>query len=235
MLSIVLPAYLEAENLGKILPEIHEALFGIEYEILVIDAVVPIDDTPEICKNNSAICIQRTGGTAYGDAIRTGIQKARGQYIVIMDADGSHSPRDIKKFLLEMDSGDYDLIIGSRYCRGGNTENNIILRFMSWILNVTYRLCFNIPVSDISDSFRLYKAEQLKAIQIECSNFDVVEEILIKLNTAFYPLRMLEVPITFHKRNAGESKRNLLKFVKSYIVTMWRLLKIKRMAERKYS
>lgn len=99
---------------------------------------------------------------------------------------------------------------------------------MSWMLNVAYRVIFNLKVKDVSDSFRMYKSEQIKALQFECDNFDIVEEILIKLNLAAASFRVKEVPISFNKRAAGESKRDLLKFIKSYFVTMRRLLDIQR-------
>ncbi len=82
-------------------------------------------------------------------------------------------------------------------------------------------------VKDVSDSFRMYKAEQVKELQLECDNFDIVEEILIRLNLTKDNYVMKEIPILFNKRVAGESKRNLFKFILSYLSTMLKLLKIK--------
>lgn len=228
-ISIVLPAYKEAENLKNILPLINQTLGKerIDYEILVINTVVQMDDTEYICNKNQAICISREGGNLYGDAIRTGLKKARGKYIVVMDADGSHNPSDILRFYSEMKQKDYTLIIGSRYCKGGYTDNNFILKFMSWILNVSYRIMFGLKVKDVSDSFRMYNADSIKKVELECDNFDIVEEILIKLKYGVSNFNVKEIPISFNKRGAGESKRDLLKFIKSYIQTMRKLLHIK--------
>lgn len=233
MISIVLPAYLEAENLKNILPDIHKVLSEIEHEILVVDTMEPMDNTEEVCKINNAIYTPRNGGNFYGDAIRTGFQKVSGKYTVIMDADGSHNPKEILNFYREMETGKYDLVIGSRYCKGGYTDNPAILRFMSWALNVAYRVIFGLKVKDVSDSYRMYKSEQIKKLNLECENFDIVEEILIKLslNNALFQIK--EVPISFNKRAAGESKRDLAKFIKSYLKTIRRLLKIKNETSRK--
>lgn len=231
-ISVVLPAYLEAENLKNILPNIHKTLQDVEYEILVVDTMEPMDDTEEICKENNAIYTPRKVGNFYGDAIRTGFQKASGKYIVVMDADGSHDPKEILNFYREMQTGHYDLIIGSRYCKGGYTDNPAILKFMSWVLNVSYRIFFGLKVKDISDSFRMYKSEQIKQLTFECQDFDIVEEILIKLSFANKPLKVKEVPISFNKRVAGASKRDLVKFIKSYIKTIHRLLKIQKAISR---
>lgn len=231
-ISVILPSYLEAENLRDILPALKNALEGIDYEILVLDTMEPLDETETVCNINGAKYIARRGGNNYGDAIRTGFADAVGDYIVVMDADGSHDPKCIPEFLKEMESKEYDLIIGSRYCKGGHTENPAILRLMSWMLNVTYRLLFDLRVKDVSDSFRMYKREQIKTLQLECDNFDLVEEILIKLSLYCKTFRVKEIPISFYKRAAGESKRDLVKFIFSYCVTIHRLLKIKHKTEK---
>ena len=160
--------------------------------------------------------------------MRTGFDEANGDYIIVMDADGSHNPKDIVRLYAEMENNHYDLVIGSRYCKGGYTENNFILRFMSWALNVTYRILFQLRVKDVSDSFRIYKAAQLKRLYLECNNFDIVEEILIQLKYTVRDFKVKEIPISFSKRAAGESKRDLIKFIKSYLKTICRLMRIKK-------
>lgn len=232
-ISVILPAYLEAENLKNILPSIVNILEREDLEILVVDTMEQMDETKEVCEKNGVRYISRRGGNNYGDAIRTGFEDATGDYVVVMDADGSHDPQCIANFLKEMESSDYDLIIGSRYCKGGYTDNPAILRLMSWMLNVAYRVIFGLKVKDVSDSFRMYRGEQIKQLPLECDNFDIVEEILIKLSLQFQPFRVKEVPISFNKRAAGESKRDLVKFVLSYLVTIRRLLRIKHETKAK--
>lgn len=228
--SIVLPAYQEAANLKNILPHIHEVMqtADFDYEVLVIDTMEPMDDSKAVCEENNVTYINRENGNWYGDAIRTGFAKAEGEYLVIMDADGSHDPKEILRFYEEMQQGHYNLIIGSRYCKGGHTENNFILRFMSYVLNVTYRVFFGLKVKDVSDSYRMYKTEDLRRINLECDDFDIVEEILIKLNIQIKGFAVKEVPISFNKRAEGESKRDLIKFIFSYLQTIKKLKKIKK-------
>ncbi len=230
-LSIVIPAYLEADNLKKLLPNININIQKnnsiSDYEILVIDAIEKIDETEEICESiDNVKYYHRENGNNYGDAIRTGIKKAKNEYILVMDADGSHSPNEIYKLLNKCE--DFDLTIGSRYIKNGKTENNFILIFMSWMVNIAYKFFLNIKVKDISNSFRLYKSSDLKQLELKCDNFDIVEEILIKLNLEHVKYKIREVPITFRKREFGKSKRRLLKFIISYIKTMRRLIRIKR-------
>lgn len=227
ILSIILPAYKEGENLKKILPNIRKNIdkLEVEYEILVIDTMQPTDDTAAVCEEYDAKYTPRTNGNTYGDAIRTGIKSSKGKYVVVMDADGSHNPEDILKFYNKIEP-EYDLIIGSRYTKGGETHNGMILKSMSWMVNFVYRVIFGLKVKDVSDSFRMYKGKQIRALELECDNFDIVEEILIKLVLLNPDYRIFEEPIYFNKREYGESKRSLLKFIRSYIVTILRLWKI---------
>jgi dolichol-phosphate mannosyltransferase len=183
-----------------------------------------MDNTEEICQRNKCVYIKRENGNNYGDAVKTGIQRASYKYLVIMDADGSHNPDDIIKFYGAIKKG-ADLIIGSRYVAGGSSHNGLILKLMSYILNITYRIFFNIKAKDISNSFRMYHAEQLKSLVLECNNFDIVEEIIIKLSLS--EIKLVEIPVFFDQRKYGESKRDLKRYIFSYLETIGRLLQFK--------
>lgn len=227
-LSIIIPAYKEADNLSVLLPKLVNTLSNlkISFEVLVIDTMTKIDDTAEIAKTNGVIYINRQNGNYYGDAVRTGILLAKGEKLIFMDADGSHSPDYIKNFY--DNAKDYDLVIGSRYIKNGKTENNIILIFMSLIVNIIYRIFLGLKIKDVSNSFRLYDSQMLKKISLTCNNFDIVEEVLIKLLKKYPKMTIKEIPIEFKKRLHGKSKRDLVKFVFSYISTIFKLIKIKK-------
>ena len=223
---------MEEDNLIKILPKLREELQDIDYEILVIDTQTAMDNTNQVCEKNECKYVNRSGGNHYGDAIRTGITVASKKYIVIMDADGSHIPSDVLKLYSEMNRTNADLVIGSRYCKGGNTENPFILKMMSRLLNLVYKIAFHLPVNDVSDSFRMYRSEQLKKLDLQCDNFDIVEEILILLNIYNSKFIIKEIPIIFHEREFGNSKRDLVTFILSYLKTMYMLMKRKTSAKK---
>jgi dolichol-phosphate mannosyltransferase len=232
-LSIVIPAYLEEENLRVLLPQINDTLADLNttYEIVVVDSIEPQDNTKDVCLKNNATYINRKDGNDYGDAIRMGILSANGERTLIMDADGSHDPMYIRDFLAVQDK--YDLVIGSRYVKNGKTNNNFILIAMSQMVNIAYRIFLRIHVKDVSNSFRLYDSFSLKRLELECGNFDIVEEILIKLIIQKSDIKIFETPIEFKKRMYGDSKRDLIKFCLSYLSTITRLVKIKRAARIK--
>ncbi len=131
-ISVILPSYNEALNLEKLLPYLTLKLIELncDYEILVIDTIKSMDNSEIVAVENGAIYINRENGNKYGDAIRTGISKAKYSNILIMDADGSHDSKYIKYFYENKIKSNYDLVIGSRYIKGGGTDNNYLLQTM---------------------------------------------------------------------------------------------------------
>ncbi len=222
-LTVAIPCYLEGENLAFLLPQIREAASAITpaYEILIVDTQQSMDNTPAICEDNGARYVNRHGGNTYGDAMRTIVAEARGQYILCMDADGSHSPSYFHSLWAERER--YDITIGSRYAPGGHTENPAILIWMSYIVNLTFRLVFSIKAKDVTNSFRLYHREVLESVRLDSNDFDILEELLIKAVIRLPNLRIGEVPVTFGRRKAGESKRKLVQFAFGYLKTLQRL------------
>ncbi len=222
-LSVVLPAYEEAANLKVLLPRLKRSLnaMGISYEVIVVDTVAPRDDTADVCAQHNIRCIHRTPTNAFGDAYRTGIGETQGRHVVFMDADGSHPPEFIAQ--LYGHAFEHDIVIASRYVRGGSTENNAVLELMSRVLNMTYAIVLGIPCRDMSNSYKIYDGDRLRALDLRCDNFDVVEEIMVGLARDGQLLRIKEVPFTFQRRDEGQSKRNLFTFILSYAFTLMRL------------
>ena len=140
---------------------------------------------------------------------------------MFMDADGSHPPEFIPK--LVENARNQDVVIASRYVEGGVTENPWILIFMSRVLNLVYSVVLSLKVKDVSNSFKLYRADCIRNLDLRCENFDIVEEILFKMVRVFPNLRVMEVPFVFKKRMFGETKRNLLAFIFTYFFTIIRL------------
>ena len=228
MISIILPAYKEYDNLKILLPNIEKELTDIDFEVLVIDTMESLDDTKELCKEyNFVKYFNRENDNNYVDAIRTGIKYSSKKYIIIMDADGSHPVNKITELYNCIEKDNIDLAICSRYVEGGNSHNGVILKCMSLIVNICYRIIFSLKVKDVSNSFRIYKSDMLKSINLECNNFDIVEEILIKLSSKYKNLKIKEIPIYFNKRLYGKSKRHLIRFIFSYIFSIIKLYRIK--------
>jgi len=222
-LSVVLPSYLEEENLRLLLPRLNSVLtsLGIGYETLVVDTMSPMDGTREVCEQNGALYLNRENGNLYGDAVRTGISRARGEFLLFMDADGSHPPEFIRKMYQQIEGN--DIVIASRYIAGGSTDNTKILILMSLTVNILYSLVLNLKCKDVSNSFKLYHAALFQGLNLYCNNFDIVEEILFKIKKKHKSVKIKEIPFSFKKRMFGHTKRNLFVFIFSFLFTLIKL------------
>ena len=225
-ISIVIPAFNEIENLRILIPEIRNQTNKFkDIEILIVlPTAASIGEKEEIL-DLGAIPITRTPGDTFGDAIRSGIKNVRiiSSYVLFMDADGSHSPRTIPRLVDEITKNDTDIVIASRYIDGGSTDNSLVLRAMSKILNYTFALVLGLKIKDISTNFKIYKRELLLDSKLVCKNYDIVEEILLEAKKIKPNLKVLEIPDHFHERVYGESKRKLSVFIATYLATLIRL------------
>lgn len=220
-LSVVLLAANEEENLKLLLPKIIEKVNETkeEYEIIVVDTENSSDDTKGVCQLYGAKYINQEEPYFIG-AYKAGIKHAKFEKFLILDCDGSHPPEKITEVYKMFTEENCDVVIGSRYVKGGETNDFYSSRIMSKILNNTYRICLNIKANDLSSGFRMYHSDQLKNINLSCKHFDLMSEILIKLRDNKPDLKIGEVPICFNKRMYGKSKRNLIVFILSFIKSL---------------
>lgn len=229
-ISLVLLAYKEEDNLRVLLPQIIEEVekCNEEYEILVVDTAKPLDNTKGVCQKYGARYINQEE-PGFGGAFRTAIKYANKSKFLIMDSDGSHPPKSIPAIHKMFVEEKCDVVIGSRYVKGGVTNDAKSSQIMSHMLNFAFRVCLGLHANDLSTDYRMYHTKQLKKVKLTCENYDVLEEVLLrlKLNKRDKKLKIGEVPINFQKRMYGESKRQLLKFIISYIKTLFRLMGVR--------
>lgn len=226
-LAVVIPAYDEMPNLRKLVPAIHDALAGCSLEEASILVVLNSGATPSDFDELRALgCtpVPRSPSDSFGDAIRTGIRACPTDtdYVIFMDGDGSHDPASIPRLLAAAPEG--DIVIASRYTKGGRTDNGFVLKAMSRSLNVAYGLVLGLKCHDVSTNFKLYRYEQIRDLTLTCRNFDVVEELLFRVRQQVGPdMRIIEIPDYFRERDEGVTKRQLGPFVASYLATLIKL------------
>ncbi|MBC7232632.1 MAG: glycosyltransferase [Chloroflexi bacterium] len=220
-LSVVIPAWNEADNLVKLLPQLHAVLsqLGCTYEIIVVDNH-SADATEEVCRVAGALLLQQTE-PGYGGALWAGFRHASGEYILTMDADLSHAPDFIPTLWNERERA--DVVIASRYVKGGSTDMPWYRYVLSIILNRVYTRALSLPVKDISSGFRLYRASILRDLDLKSSDFDALEEILIECYGQGY--QIIEMPMRYLPRDQGKSKVKLLRFGIAYLKTLFRMWK----------
>lgn len=213
---VIIPTYNEKDNIALII----EAVFSLNqgYHILVIDDGSP-DGTAEIVKQliqsypNQLFLEERKGklglGTAYIHGFKWCLSKGY-QYIFEMDADFSHDPADLERLYFSCKNEGAQVSIGSRYVKGGQTENWPWDRQLYSRGGALYtKLLTWMPVQDPTAGFVCYKREVLEAINFDMISF-VGYAFQIEMKFAAWKLGFVikEVPIVFRDRKIGVSKMN---------------------------
>ena len=236
-LTIIIPAFKELDNLKILIPKIYKNLNDyfkdFNNNLIIVDGIVSDSLTHRLCNEFGSTYINRAPNDTFGDAIRSGIKYvnqhlSKTEWLIIMDADGSHNSDSFKDFRYQIDTNKPDIVIASRYVIGGETKNNGVLILLSKLVNILYRILFKLPVKDVSNNYRLYKFDLIKDIDLVEKNFDIVEEILIKIIKKKKSLNIIEIPSTFEKRQYGKSKRNLFIFAITYLYSIIRLKKFNK-------
>lgn len=226
--SLVSPAFEELENLRRLVPEIRGALDSLHlsgFEVVVVLPSHAGDDEKQEIEGLGARVVTREPTDSFGDALRTGFASVspEADLVVTMDADGSHDPSSLPGLISAMEDST-DVVIASRYTAGGQTDNPFLLKLMSRALNRAYGLILGIDCSDISTNFKVYRREDLQQLSLSCVDFDVVEEILFRIQQLHgTDFEVVEVPDHFYERQHGVTKRRLGPFTVSYLLTLVRL------------
>jgi len=209
---VIIPTYNEKENIAKIIAAVLE--LPRTFNILVVDDGSP-DGTANIIKDlqkdkPGLHLLQRTGkqglGTAYIAGFKWGLDHGY-DHIFEMDADFSHNPADLVRLLEALERG-ADLVVGSRYCKGGKVKNwpwdRILL---SYGASIYTRLITWMPVKDPTAGFIGYRRKVLEAIPLDRIKFiGYAFQIEMKFSAYRLGFKIVEVPITFIDRVEGVSK-----------------------------
>lgn len=225
-LAIVMPAYDELPNLRLLVPEIHRVLEadGLSASVIVVVASVATSDETDEITGLGATVVVRKPTDSFGDAMRTGFSAVppEATHVVTMDADGSHRPQVIPKLVAQ--AAHANVVVASRYTHGGSTDNTAMEKAMSRALNLAYGVVLGINCRDLSTNFKLYEKADLDRIELACRDFDVVEEIIVRIKSLHgHSFTIREVPDRFYARASGTTKRRLGPFIVAYLSTLARL------------
>jgi dolichol-phosphate mannosyltransferase len=210
---VSLATYNERDNLGPLVRDIHAAVPAAD--VLVVDDNSP-DGTgrlaDELARTDSRVhAVHRAGKLGLGTAILTAMRYAIDHdydLLVNMDADFSHHPRYLPALLAGMKR--HDVMIGSRYVRGGGVVNwPLPRRLMSAAVNTLVRLLLRIPAHDTSGAYRCYRVAKLRRTDLDrllSRGYSFQQEVLYRCRRAGCSIG--ETPIVFENRRAGASKVN---------------------------
>lgn len=217
--SLILPTYNEAENIHRVLSSLYWMPFE---DIIVVDDNSP-DNTAEIAREFSPVVttIIRTENRGLAPSVREGIGYTSSEYIMVADADGQHTTRDILAmvFLLKCYSDlDLDVIIGSRFIEGSeivglSPTRTIISKLFNTLCNLRARTKCSDPMTGLC----IIRRDLLA--RTKTRGFKFLYEILLNEG----PLNVVEWPITFESRGGGVSKANVKEVLNLVRTPKWTL------------
>jgi len=197
-ISVILPVINERGNLDILIPRLKSLLKNarLDGEIVVVDGGSSDGTWESAAAHGVRVVSER--GKGYGAAIQTGFEEARGDWVLTLDADLSHDPDFVAKMWRARDRA--DIVIASRYTRGGVAYTDLFRKSLSRLLNVFLRRLWSLPVRDVSSGYRLYRRAALEGLEFTSTNFEVLGEILVRLYARGYGV--VEVPFTYFPRRA---------------------------------
>jgi len=218
-ISIIVPARNEEFTLGKVLEDINSTiceLHGYETEVICVDDQ-STDATAAVARSFGATVIRNEGKTGKGMALRVGFSKAAGDILVMMDADYSHRPEDLPKFLESL-QGDVGLVIGSRVF-GGSEEYEHIRALGNVFLSATLGLCTGRYLSDSLNGYKVFRRNIFADFKYTSREFEI--EIEIIANTLRKGYSIVEVISHERARAGGEMKSRVIRHGTRFL---WRIL-----------
>lgn len=217
LLTLVIPTRNEAANVPRLVRELREALAGVDYRMVFVDDST--DETPEVVRTLSEedgriVLIHREKaerGGGLSTAVTTGMDAVanESEYTCVMDADLQHTPEKVREMLEEAQSSEADVVVASRYTRGGSyaglsgPARKAVSVGSKRLAQIVFKEARK--TSDPLTGFFLLRNSAISGIQFRPTGFKILLEILV----CAPDLKVVEVPLNFRARNAGVSKASI--------------------------
>jgi dolichol-phosphate mannosyltransferase len=208
-ISIIIPVYNEKKTILEILKKIENIDLkdlGFEKEIIIVDDG-STDGTREILKKliNKYNIIFHPENKGKGSAIKSGLKKATGDYVIIQDADLEYDPKDYRVLLECAINNQAQVVYGSRTLNKKNKHSHFIYYLGGKLLSFLTSFLYKTKITDEATGYKLFKAELLKNIFLEGEGFDFCPEVTAKILKQ--KIKIFEVPINYYPRKKKEGKK----------------------------
>jgi glycosyltransferase involved in cell wall biosynthesis len=212
-LYAIIPAYNSEKTIDKVISDLRAHLSAAD--IIVVDDGSS-DSTSEIARALKTIVIAHKKNLGKGAALKSGFKKALSlgaKFVLTLDADGQHNPKDVNRFLSKYEETPFDIIIGSRMA---NIRDMPIHRILSNKITsqlISWRVGQRVP--DSQCGFRLIKADVLKNLQLKTNRFDMESELILKASKKGHKIGFVNIDTIYS--NNSTSAMNLIKDTSRFI------------------
>ena len=220
-LSVIIPVYNEVDNIREILKRVRDTKRA--WEIIVVDDGSK-DGTREALKK-----LDKKGGLSVivheqnrgkGAAVRTGMHAARGDILLIQDADLEYSPHDYPALLAPIEDGTADVVYGSRFLGGPRRVAMFWHMIANQLLTFMTNILYDTILSDMETGYKVFRREVIEGMVLRSNHFDFEPEVTAKVLKRHY--RIYEIPISFNPRDYSQGKKIKLH---DAFEAVWTLLK----------
>lgn len=206
--SVIIPCYNEKKSLLKLLTLVKEAPIKEKEVILVDDASE--DGTREMIKatleREVDHVVYHENNMGKGAAIRSGLERASGDIVIIQDADLEYDPAEYPKLIEPILTGKADVVFGSRFVGGGPHRVHLFWHYVgNKILTLFSNMFSNLNLTDMETCYKVFRTEVIRGIELEENGFGIEPEIVIKVGKT--GCRVFEVGISYYGRSYGEGKK----------------------------
>ncbi|MBI2386961.1 MAG: glycosyltransferase family 2 protein [Elusimicrobia bacterium] len=222
--SVLIPAYNEARTIAACLEAVYGRNPGRDLEVIVVDDG-STDGTYEAAKaaaRPGTVVLKHDKNSGKGTAIRTALDKASGEVVLIQDADLEYDPADYARLLEPIESGRAAVVYGSRHLAAGNRRSYARYYYGGRLVSVFTNLLYGSSITDEPTCYKVFKTSLLRSFDLKCTGFEFCPEATAK--TLLRGIPILEVPISYRPRRIEEGKK-----IRWYdgIEALWTLLRLR--------
>jgi len=204
--SVVIPVYNERDTIAEIVRRVQAV--GVHHEIVIVDDY-SLDGTRdvllELAEQADIRVIMHGYNRGKGAALRTGFAEVEGDVVVVQDADLEYDPQDYPKLLAPIESGQTDVVYGSRFLENAQQDPSRVHRFGNWLLTSLSNRLTGQRLTDMETCYKVIRRDVLQAIHFEQNRFGFEPEITARLSKL--GKKIIEVPITYNYRSYDEGKK----------------------------